>query len=150
MGKYPLIMGIGNTSKAPSDLKAPKQVAGSQSVYIAIAVLRGAARQNENGVTAKKLSQELGPTLHTTHRLLQVFVDVVLRDKVIRSNLSKYDSYFDMSQADMELAVSKRRKPAFLSMMGGSKTAFALSGLSSARRRTRPFFQFQSQHPPNV
>ena len=47
------------------------QVLGSQSVYRAIAVLRGVARSNATGITASVLADELELTLATTHRLLK-------------------------------------------------------------------------------
>lgn len=54
---------------------ASPRIAGSQSVYRAIAILRCVARHNNHGITAKQLSKELGLTPQTAHRLLQVFVD---------------------------------------------------------------------------
>ena len=50
----------------------PPQVAGSQSVYRAVAVLRGVARNNASGVTASILAGQLELNLATTHRLLKV------------------------------------------------------------------------------
>ena len=52
-----------------------QNVAGTQSVYRAIAILRGVARHNEDGITAKRLAEEIDLTLGTTHRLLSAFVD---------------------------------------------------------------------------
>ncbi len=52
-----------------------RNIAGSQSVYRAIAVLRGVAANNENGITAKNLAGDIGLTIQTTHRILQVLVD---------------------------------------------------------------------------
>lgn len=58
-----------------SAAKAPPksaQVSGSQSVYRAVGVLRGVARNNVTGVTASTLASEQGLTLATAHRLLKV------------------------------------------------------------------------------
>jgi len=52
-----------------------QNVAGTQSVYRAVAILRGVARHNEDGITAKRLAEEIDLTLGTTHRLLSAFVD---------------------------------------------------------------------------
>ena len=51
-----------------------RTVKGSQSVYRAIAVLRGVARHHRTGVTATALCDELDLTPATTHRLLQVLL----------------------------------------------------------------------------
>ncbi len=45
---------------------------GAQSVYRAIALLRGVAQRNEAGVQAGELATALGLTLATAHRLLKV------------------------------------------------------------------------------
>lgn len=64
-----------HTEAQPGRAERPvKPVAGSQAVYRAIAVLRGVARHNDSGITAMPLSEEIGLTLATTHRLLQVLV----------------------------------------------------------------------------
>ena len=55
--------------------KTKKNISGSQSVYRAIAVLRGVAKNNEKGITAKKLADEIGLTIQTTYRLLRVLLD---------------------------------------------------------------------------
>lgn len=49
-------------------------VAGSQSIYRAITVLRCVAHHNRTGITATNLCREIGLTPATTHRLLQVLV----------------------------------------------------------------------------
>ena len=49
-----------------------ERISGTQSVYRAIAVLRGVARSNAVGITASALARELELTLATTHRLLKV------------------------------------------------------------------------------
>ena len=54
------------------DLATGEPVPGSQSVYRAVAVLRGVARSNINGITASVLANDLQLTLATTHRLLKV------------------------------------------------------------------------------
>ena len=48
------------------------KVAGSQSVYRALALLRSVGRHNVSGVTASELAEEQGLTLATAHRLLKV------------------------------------------------------------------------------
>ena len=53
---------------------AKRTVKGSQSVYRAISVLRGVARQNRTGITATELSERIDLTPATAHRLLQVLV----------------------------------------------------------------------------
>lgn len=53
---------------------ATRNVKGSQSVYRAISVLRGVARNNRTGITATALCEELDLTPATTHRLLQVLL----------------------------------------------------------------------------
>ena len=60
--------------KAPAHRETPpgERISGTQSVYRAIAVLRGVARSNAAGVTASVLARELELTLATTHRLLKV------------------------------------------------------------------------------
>lgn len=58
-------------STTSGDIK-PARVSGSQSVYRAIAILSGVARNNATGITATKLANELELTLATTHRLLRV------------------------------------------------------------------------------
>ena len=57
-------------------------VKGSQSVYRAIAVLRGVARYSHIGITATELGEQLDLTPATTHRLLQVLVseDILMFD----------------------------------------------------------------------
>ncbi len=51
-----------------------RTVKGSQSVYRAIAVLRGVARHHSTGVTVTALCDELDLTPATTYRLLQVLL----------------------------------------------------------------------------
>ena len=53
-------------------------IPGSQSVYRAVAILRGVARGNVNGVTASARAADPQPTLATTHRLLKVLSGEVL------------------------------------------------------------------------
>lgn len=55
------------------DTDGPKddRVLGSQSVYRAIAVLKGVARDNATGMTASVLADTLDLTMATTHRLLK-------------------------------------------------------------------------------
>ena len=61
-------------AKAPAyrESSSGERIPGTQSVYRAIAVLRGIARSNAAGVTASVLARELELTLATTHRLLKV------------------------------------------------------------------------------
>ena len=61
-------------AKAPAHREIPpgERISGTQSVYRAIAVLRGVARSNAEGITASMLARELDLTLATTHRLLKV------------------------------------------------------------------------------
>ena len=51
-----------------------RRVSGSQSVYRAIALLSGVARNNATGITATTLAKQQDLTLATTHRLLKVLV----------------------------------------------------------------------------
>ncbi len=53
---------------------AAKTIKGSQSVYRAIAVLRGVARHHHTGITSTELCDKLDLTPATTHRLLQVLL----------------------------------------------------------------------------
>lgn len=63
----------------PEDSPGPagqvrQPVLGSQSTYRAIGILRCVSGHNQNGITATRLCAEVGLTLATTHRLLQVLV----------------------------------------------------------------------------
>ena len=65
---------MSSKSSARREQSIAKTVKGSQSVYRAIAVLRGVARHHRTGITSTELCEELNLTPATTHRLLQVLL----------------------------------------------------------------------------
>ena len=76
------------------DAMKGERISGSQSVYRAIAVLRGVARHNATGITASVLANELALTLATTHRLLKVLTD---------ESLLTFDPYSKKYHVGLEL-----------------------------------------------
>ena len=83
-----------NPKTAGSNPAAGNIVPGSQSVYRAIHVLRSVAQANETGITASVLSENLGLTLATTHRLLKVLVS---------EGLLAFDPYSKLYNLGLEL-----------------------------------------------